>query len=1218
MACCRSHTGRVSLHGSCRASGLRLDRSTTRAVQEFNRITRQQRCNLEIRKLGVTSWYQSKGLSELDFKDLIMSSGKEKEGGDHRDEYSGSQDSRLGRESEGERPPELTSSLQELIVAEVAKAVKSLLPTLVRPQTEVTNRDDRDRPPITPVVGEGQREPVTIHTEVGGSGESKGCSYETFRKCKPNDFFGTDDPIIARNWLTHIEKVFRTSKCAEKDKVEYATNCLHKDAQFWWENINLDIERGLEAEPTWEEFKTKFMKEYCSNTVMKSLEEDFLRLQQGTRSVQEYTTEFNEKARFAAHQVDTEESKIDRYLWGLRTQIREFLQSSSFTTYQQIVEAAKSREKELRRQDNERKGDQGSGDQKRKWEGKPEGSSQKQPVSGYQYRGDLRKTERHMARDCLEKNRVCFNCGESGHIRPDCPKPRTDSRRETSRAGRGDNRGDRRDRGGGNVRTRAFQMTVEEARERPNVITGIFSLNSLRARMVFDTGASVSFIFVPFATRINVPVSKMSESLIVDIADGSDVIVDTQYIICRLEINGISFLIDLKPMTTRAFDVIVGMDWLDNNRANMDCHGKIISVRTPSGYTERGALLFMAHVVPIETEHSTVKDVEIVRDFADVFLTIFRAYRQISWDEHKQHLQLILNLLRKEKLYAKFSKCEFWMQEIQFLGHVINREGVKVDPAKIEAVMSWAPPKNPTEVRSFLGLAGYYRRFIEKFSSIALPITKLTRKTEKFIWAEAQQEAFEKLRRALCEAPVLASPQGVEDFVLFTDASQIGLGCVLMQRGRVITYSSRQLKPHEQIYPVHDLELATIIFALKIWRHYLYGVKFQIYSDHRSLKYLFDKKELNMRQRRWMDFFKDYECEILYHPDKANVVADALSRKEPPIRVVSDRMGVVSKLPEMIQRAQREANDMKSERIVGYVDKLVENAQGWPGMKRDVGRYVEKCLTCLQVKANHQRPYGLTKSAQFIPIREDYQASKLAEIYVREMMRRHGVPTSIISDRDSRFTSHFWQSFQKHLGTKALMSTAYHPQTDGQTERTIQTLEDMLRASVIDFGGSWDDHLPLAEFTYNNSYHSSIQMAPFEALYGSMCRTPTCWSEAGEKPLAGPEIITETEAKIKSIREHMRVAQQRQKQYVDKRRKPLEFQVGDMVMLKVSPWKGIIRFGKRGKGIHNVFHISHLRKTLYDESARVPLKEVQLDRKLQYQEQPEKILEKKIKKLRNK
>lgn len=223
-------------------------------------------------------------------------------------------------------------------------------------------------------------------------------------------------------------------------------------------------------------------------------------------------------------------------------------------------------------------------------------------------------------------------------------------------------------------------------------------------------------------------------------------------------------------------------------------------------------------------------------------------------------------------------------------------------------------------------------------------------------------------------------------------------------------------------------------------------------------------------------------------------------------------------------------------------------------MKRDVGRFVENCLTCLQVKANHQKPYGavqplpvpmkkwdevtmdfitklprtprgydsiwvivdrLTKSAHFIPIREDYQVSKLAEIYTREVVRRHGVPTSIISDRDSRFNSHFWQSFQKHFGTKALLSTAYHPQTDGQSERTIQTLEDMLRACIIDFRGSWEDHLPLVEFAYNNTYHSSIQMAPFEALYGALCRTPTCW--------------TETEEKIRSIREHMQLARVRVK-----------------------------------------------------------------------------------------
>ena len=230
-----------------------------------------------------------------------------------------------------------------------------------------------------------------------------------------------------------------------------------------------------------------------------------------------------------------------------------------------------------------------------------------------------------------------------------------------------------------------------------------------------------------------------------------------------------------------------------------------------------------------------------------------------------------METLRREQLYAKFSKCEFWIQEVQFLGHLINKDGIKVDPMKVEAVMKWDSPKNPTEIRSFLGLAGYYRRFIQDFSKIATPLTQLTKKTVEFKWGSDQQVAFSTLKQKLCKAPVLVLPEGIENMVVFCDASYSGLGCVLMQKGRVIAYASRQLKPHESNYPTHDLELAAVVFALKIWRHYLYGVRFTIYTDHQSLKYFMDQKNLNMRQRRWLELLKDYDCEILYHPGKANV-----------------------------------------------------------------------------------------------------------------------------------------------------------------------------------------------------------------------------------------------------------------------------------------------------------------------------------------------------------
>ena len=227
-----------------------------------------------------------------------------------------------------------------------------------------------------------------------------------------------------------------------------------------------------------------------------------------------------------------------------------------------------------------------------------------------------------------------------------------------------------------------------------------------------------------------------------------------------------------------------------------------------------------------------------------------------------------------------FQRCEFWLREVQFLGHVMNQEGIKVDPAKIEAIMNWERPKTPTEVRSFMGLAGYYRRFVQDFSKIATPLTKLTRKNEKFEWNDKWEASFQELRQRLVTAPVLALPDDKGDFVIYSDASLKGLGCVLMQHGKVIAYASRQLKTHELKYPTHNLELAAIVFALKIWRHYLYGEKCEIYTDHKSLKYIFTQKELNMRQRRWLELIKDYDCTINYHPGKAKVVENALSRKE--------------------------------------------------------------------------------------------------------------------------------------------------------------------------------------------------------------------------------------------------------------------------------------------------------------------------------------------------
>ncbi|GJX02857.1 putative reverse transcriptase domain-containing protein [Tanacetum coccineum] len=535
-------------------------------------------------------------------------------------------------------------------------------------------------------------------------------------------------------------------------------------------------------------------------------------------------------------------------------------------------------------------------------------------------------------------------------------------------------------------------------------------------------------------------------------------------------------------------------------------------------------------------------------------------------------------------------------------------------------------------------------------------MTKLTQKSVKFEWGEKAEAAFQLLKQKLCSAPILALPEGSENFVVYCDASHKGLGAVLMQREKVIAYASRQLKVHEKNYTTHDLELGAVVFALKMWRHYLYGTKCVVFTDHKSLQHILDQKELNMRQRRWLELLSDYDCEIRYHPGKANVVADALSRKErsKPLRVRALVMTIGLNLPKQILSAQSEARKEENfinEDLRGMINKLEPRADGtlclnnrswipclgdlralimheshkskysihpgsdkmyqdlkklywWPNMKAEIATYVSKCLTCAKVKIEYQKPSGLlvqpeipqwkwenitmdfvtklprtaagqdtiwvivdrlTKSAHFLPMREDDTLEKLTRQYLKEVVSKHGVPVSIISDRDGKFTLHFWKSLHKALGTRLDMSTAYHPETDGQSERTIQTLEDMLRACVLDFGKGWDKHLPLVEFSYNNSYHTSIKAALFEALYGRKCRSPICWAEVGDSQLTSPEIIHETTERIVQIKSHIQAARDRQKSYADVRRKPLEFQVGDKVMLKVSPWKGVIRFGKRGK-----------------------------------------------------
>ncbi|GKB34750.1 putative reverse transcriptase domain-containing protein [Tanacetum coccineum] len=955
------------------------------------------------------------------------------------------------------------------------------------------------------------------------------CTFAGFIKCNPTAFHGTEGAV------------------------RFSATTLQGLALTWW-NAEV-VTMGLET----------------------------VNLMPWTEMKQLMTVEFNELALMCPRMVEPERVKVDAYIRGLADNIKGEVTSSKPANLNEAICMAHK----LMEQKSQARDERILEGKKRKWERFQSGNSSAMviaPTNGKVSFGSLPLCERcftrhvgmctikchkcgkigHKPRYYKEKNvatgtnalpiPTCYDYGEQGHTRNRCPRI---VKQEEVRK----------------VHGRAY--AIKDAKPKgSNVVTGTFLLNNRYAFVLFNSGSDRSFVDTRFSSMLNIDLVKIGA------------------------MNRI-FEIDLMPIGT--FDVIIGMDWLVK-------HDVVIDRK----YVERGCHLFLAHVTENKSKEKLLEDVPVIHDFPKVFLeelpglplprqvelapsemrelsvqlqelllkgfihpssspwgapmlfvkkkdgsfrmcidyrelnklTIKNRYHQLrikeedipittfrtryghfefqvmpfgltntpvmfmdlmnrvskpyldkfvivfiddilvyskDEEEYGKHLKIILELLKKERLYAKFSKCNFWLDSVQFLGNVIDRSGVYVDPAKIEAIKSWAAPMTPAE----------------------------------------------------------------------------GYVAVLMQREKVIAYASRQLKVLEENYTTRDLELGAIVFALRLWRHYLYGTKCVVFTNYKSLQYILNQKKLNLRQRRWIELLSDSDCEFRYHPRKANVMADPLSQKErdKPLRVRALMMTVHNDLPKDL--VMHELHKSKYSIHPGS-DKMYQDLKPlywWPNMKASIATYVSKCLTYAKVKAEHHNPSGLLQQPE-IPV---WKWERITMYFVSGLSR---TPSSC-----------------------------------------------------------WDRHLPLVEFSYNNSYHASIKAAPYEALYGRKYRSPVCWSEVEDSQLTGPELICDMTEKIVQIKNCLLTARTRQKSYADRRTKPLEFEVGDMLLLKVSPWKGAIRFGKHGKlspryigqfkilarvglvaymlelleelkGIHNMFHVSNLKKCLAEGDIVVPVDEI--------------------------
>ncbi|GJT06498.1 putative reverse transcriptase domain-containing protein [Tanacetum coccineum] len=738
------------------------------------------------------------------------------------------------RTSTSKTPAMTQAAIKKLVVDSVTAALEAQVATMA--STSNPNRNTRPT--------------GTLVAKMGNCKE--------FISCQPFYFNGTEGAVGLIRWFERTESVFSRSKCTEENKVTFTTGTLTDDALSWWNAYAQPIGVDQANQITWTELKRLLTNKYCPRTEVRKMEDELYNLTVKVNDLKPYVRRFQELAILCPNMVLNTDKLLEALIGGLPRSIEGNDTSSKPQTLEEAINIA------------QRLMDQVGYLTKNCRNKRPATGSNQVPVIV-----------------------ICHACGEKGHY--------TNQYRKTNI----------------NAQGRAYMLRNKNAHQDPNIVVDTFYDIEMADRNLVSTntvihGATLTLLNQPFKIDL-MPIKLGSFDVIVGmdwlskyhariICDEKivHIPIDGETLIIRVmkkksdekrledipvvkefpevfpkDLPDLPSIHQLHKLTVKNHYPLPRIDDLFDQLQGSSIYSKI-DLR--SGYHQlrvRGEDIpktasrtryghYEFQVIPFGLTNALAVFMDLMnrvcKPYLDKFVIVFiddiLIYSR-NKEEHANHLRIILELLKKEKF-----------------------QGLHVDPTKIEAVKNWTSPTTPIEIRQFLGLTGYYQRFIKDFSKIAKSLTELTQKNKMYIWGEDQESAFQLLKQKLCEALILALPKGNNDFVIYCDASHQSLGAVLMQREKVIAYASRQLKPHEENYSTHDLELGAVVFALKIFRHYHYGTKCMVFTDHKSLQHILNKKELNMRQRYWLELLTDYDCEIRYHPGKANIVEDALSQKK--------------------------------------------------------------------------------------------------------------------------------------------------------------------------------------------------------------------------------------------------------------------------------------------------------------------------------------------------